>query len=350
MSDDVDEVFPPEPEDPQVTLLRTTNARLSKQLEELRASRAEVVGAVYQAVSDTMQGLDLKSVPKPKLDRRRKTPEVACVGIGDWQLGKVTPDYNSEVCEERIERLAEKVKLIADIQRSDHPVKECHVWAHGDFLEGELIFPGQAHKIDAGLYRQLCVNGTRIFTNLLKSLLSHFETVKVVGTIGNHGSIGGKFRKEMDPETNADRMLYKIVQYGFECAKEPRISWDIPDGPRERHWYAVDTIGTHRTLVVHGDQIRGWGGIPWYGANKKALGWKVGGIPEDFDDVISGHFHTPAKITINSITYRFTGSPESYNTYASEHLAAAGRPSQHLQFVHPEKRVTAEHTIWLDEN
>ena len=70
----------------------------------------------------------------------------------------------------------------------------------------------------------------------------------------------------------------------------------------------------------------------------------------DFDDVYIGHFHTPTKMTFNTIQMRISGSPESTNTYASESLAAIGRPSQPLMFVHPEKGiVTAEYNCWLDK-
>jgi hypothetical protein len=346
---EVEEVFEAE-ESPTVKELRASNNRLSRQLEKARVGRVEQVEAIYQAAKDALSSASFPSIKPPKPDNRVRGAEVACVGIGDWQLGKTTPNYDSDVCAERIERLANKVIQLTDIQRADHPVKECHVWGIGDHVEGELIFPGQAHKIDSGLYRQVCINGLQIMDRFLSRMLGHFDKVKFFGIPGNHGQPGGPARREYDPETNADRMLYRIVEHGFKCRGDKRIEFVIPDGPRERNWYAVDKIGDYSTLLVHGDQIRGWGGIPWYGANKKALGWKVGGIPDHFDDVISGHFHTPARVTINTVTYRFIGSPESYNTFAQEHLAAAGRPSQHLQFVHPKRRVSAEYTVWLDQD
>ena len=63
-----------------------------------------------------------------------------------------------------------------------------------------------------------------------------------------------------------------------------------------------------------------------------------------------GNWHTPTKMTFNTVQCRISGSPESTNEYAIEKLAAVGRPSPHLQFVHPEKGiVTAEYTCWLDD-
>jgi hypothetical protein len=274
--------------------------------------------------------------------------ETAVAILSDWQLGKVTPSYSSEVCEQRIAQYADKVASLTNIQRKDHPVKALHVWLLGDLLEGELIFAGQAHRIDASLYRQVTVDGPRILGDFLRRMLTVFETVHVTAVIGNHGAIAGPFRKEMDPEANGDRMIYRIVQQLL--VKEKRLTWVIPDGPRERNWYAIDRIGNYSCLLFHGDQIRGgFAGFPWYGLAKKVWGWSSGAISEPFQDVALGHFHTPTRATLNRITARVNGSTESDNTYAQEELAASGRPSQWLIFVEPAQGlVTCEYLVRLD--
>jgi DNA repair exonuclease SbcCD nuclease subunit len=152
-------------------------------------------------------------------------------------------------------------------------------------------------------------------------------------------------------------MLYQIMNLMFQ--DQPRITFNIPDGRGERNFYAIDKIGNYSSLLIHGDQFNT---ISSMGALKnKIYGWKVGAITktaveedgfvikEHFDDVFSGHFHTPSKFTFNTVQLRISGSPESTNTYAIERLGAVGRPSQPLLFVHPEKGiVTAEYNCWLD--
>ena len=190
--------------------------------------------------------------------------------------------------------------------------------------------------------------------NFVTKMLENFEKVTFVGVIGNHGSIGGRARRDHDPETNADRMLYRIVELMFE--NEKRISFNIPDGRGERHWYAIDSIGKYKSLLIHGDQFGSLSSF--YSFQKKVYGWKIGGIErkdndgnliDEFNDVYFGHFHTPTKMTFNTVQCRISGSPESTNTYAIEVLGAVGQASQPLMFVHPEKGiVTAEYTCWLD--
>lgn len=330
-----------------VESLRASNERLSRQLTALKMSRYDLVDAVYRAAKDSAAGLSLKSIKPPAKDSRKKTAETAVAVLSDWQLAKVTPTYNSKICEERIELYTEKVLKLTEIQRADHPVRELRVWLLGDIVEGELIFPGQSHLIDSSLYRQVTVDGPRILCNALRRLASGFEKVHVVGVIGNHGAIGGSTRRDHDPETNADRMLYRICQQIL--AHEPNITWAIPDGPGERNWYAVDNLGNRSYLLIHGDQIRGgFAGFPFYGLAKKSWGWATGAIPEHFDEVILGHWHQPTRVTLNRITARVNGSTESYNTYAMEQLAAVGRPSQWLLFAHPENGITAEYCVYLD--
>lgn len=328
--------------------LKISYSKLLQEYEKLKAKEDHLADAVYRAVTEQIKdGTPLAPVKTvaPKKDTRKSSEEVAVAVLADWQLSKVTPDYNSAVCEERIEKYAEKVIHLTEIQRQDHPVRHLKIWALGDIVEGELIFPGQSFLIDGGLYRQVTVDGPRIMKNFITKMLENFETVTFTGVIGNHGAIGGRARRDHDPETNADRMLYRIVQLMFENDK--RITFNIPDGRGERNWYAIDTIGNYKSLLIHGDQF---GSLStFYSFQKKVYGWKVGAIQEEFTDVYSGHFHTPTKMTFNTVQMRISGSPESTNTYAMESLAAIGRPSQPLMFVHPERGiVTAEYTCWLD--
>jgi|APSaa5957512535_1039671.scaffolds.fasta_scaffold02340_9 hypothetical protein len=326
-----------------VAELRSTSARLSRQLQKEKHKNSELVDAVFRAASDSAAGLTLSPVKSPKRDRRKAGEQVAVAVLSDWQLGKQTPSYNSVVCEERIERYADKLESIVKMHRGNTPVHELRVYLLGDIVEGEEIFPGQAHLIDSSLYQQMTVDGPRILCNFLQHMLTIFKKVHVVGVIGNHGSLGGRSRKDYNGETNADRMLYNICRQILH--KEKRLSWFIPWEKDERMWYAVDNIGEHGFLLAHGDQIRG--GLV-HGLAKKTWGWAVGGVPEKFNEVIIGHWHQPTRMTLNTITARVNGSTESDNTYAQEQLAAIGRPSQWLLMVHPKHGVSAEYCVYLD--
>ena len=327
-----------------VDFLRSENKRLARLVDRYKNVRDEAGHIVYQAAYDAFNEFELPKISKPSFPKSSSTSETAVAVLADWQMGKVTPDYNTEVLAKRMDLYMEKLIEITNIQRTHHPVKNLHVWILGDIVEGEEIFPGQSHLIDSGIYRQVGVNGPKILGNFLKTALEHFEHVHVTAVIGNHGAVGGRMRKQHDPETNMDRLLYKICEMIFES--EGRISFNIPDGKGERNWYAVDYIGSYGTLLIHGDQMPSPSAT--HGYYKKVMGWKDGAIPERFDDVFMGHYHQQAKMTLGSTILRVSGSPESYNTYAQEYFHSMSRPCQHLMFVHPDNGVTSEYSIWLD--
>lgn len=326
-------------------LLRSENRRLAKAVDKYKNVKDEAVLAVYQAAYDAFSSFDMPQIKSPSIKSAKTgTPETAVAVFADWQLGKVTPTYNSDILGRRIETYTEKLLDITQLQRADHPVDNLHVWLLGDIVEGEEIFPGQSHLIDSGLYRQVGINGPEIISTFLKTALENFKHVHVTGVIGNHGAVGGRARKQHDPETNMDRLLYKIVELIFK--DEPRITFNIPDGKGERNFYAVDNIGNYSSLLIHGDQMPA--PTSYYGYYKKVMGWKDGAIPEHFDDVFMGHYHQQFKMTIGSGLLRISGSPESHNTYAQEYFSSMSRPCQHLMYIHPENGVTSEYSIWLD--
>jgi hypothetical protein len=334
--------------------LRDALNRTLRALDKACATKEDLVEAVYRASLDAFRGVDIPAVPKPAPDHRKGREEVAVLVLSDWQLGKKTPTYSSGVCAKRIALLTSKVRQIAALHSVSRPVRDIHCFAIGDFLEGELVFPGQAHRIDASLYRQLAT-GTEMYVNLLRALAGTFRTVTTWEVDGNHGAIGGSQRREMHPETNADRILYHFA--AELTAAEPRIVHHMTDPVGEANWYHVAAIGKYRSLLVHGQEFRGTAGMPWYSIQKHVGGWALGAI-NDFVtgfgaggdvDIDCGHWHMPASITLNHVTFRCNGSTESYNTYAQQQLASVGRPSQSLRFVDPVKgRVTACYTIWLD--
>lgn len=323
---------------------RKTIRRLQRNLAIEKSRTDEITEAIYKALSDGIAGLELPPVEPPEKDRRRSGEETAVVVWSDWQLGKATPSYGSEVCEERIERYCQKADRIVDVQRQDHPVKRVALFLLGDMIEGELIFPGQAHEIDSSLYEQVAVDGPRILGAGVRWAASRFEHVDVYAVPGNHGYLGGRARRDYHPLSNGDRMLYTFVEQ--LTADLDNVDWHVTS-----EWWQVADLGDKcRFMLLHGDQVRGWAGVPWYGWTKKVLAWSsLSSIwPEmQFDHVAAGHFHTPVSMYVNGRRLWINASTESHNPYALEQLAAAGEPAQWLMFVKPGKGVTAEYLVDL---
>jgi hypothetical protein len=306
---------------------------------KLKHKTGELVAAVYQAAKDAGLATPPVKVKTPAKDTRKGKAEVALIHCTDWQLGKKTVSYDKETCAQRIERFIDKSIAITDIQRKHHPVREAVLFLGGDMVEGLGIFPGQAWEVDALLYEQL-FNTSHIISQTITTLASNFESVRVVCEYGNHGRIGRK--GEMPAGDNIDRIAYEIARN--------KVGHLVKDWQSSDAWYQIIKIGNYKALLVHGDEIKSFGGnTPAFGILRKVNAW-AGGVIEDFHDCYMGHWHTPMSLTMSNGGRIFvTGSPESHNEYAREFVAATGIPSQRLHFIDPEKgRVAAEYVVWLD--
>lgn len=319
---------------------RDINRRLQAKLARAEAQTADLVAAVYQAAHDAAVLIGKpEPVPAPPKDQR-KHPEAALIHFTDPQYGKLTTSYNMDVCRQRVELLGQKVVLLTDIQRADHPVTEAHLALGGDFTENVNIFPGQHFEIEAGLYEQL-FGIAKITGDLILTLLQHFEVVHVWEEDGNHGRLGR--RGDFPLGDNTDRMSYEITRQQF--LNEPRLVWHS-----KFSWYNHMSIGNYGAVLVHGDEIKSFGGnTPYFGILRKANAWATGVIPGEWQDIYMGHYHTWAELPLaNGGLVYMTGSPESDNEYAREFVAAQGPPTQLLNFIDLERgRVTAKYQVYL---
>lgn len=320
--------------------LEKTLRRLQRQLADAKAKSADLVAAVESAAHDAaLIAGPAKSVPFPsKRKQGGKRAEIALLHLTDWQLGKHTSSYDTDVCRERVHRVVQKTIRLADIQRAAHPVDEIIVMLGGDMIENIQTFPGQPFEVDSTLFGMV-FEAANLIEEVLLALLAEFKTVRVYEVAGNHGRIGKKSDGVPD---NWDRILCRIVR---DRLSQDRLEWHEPSS-----WYEIVEAGEYRAMLVHGDQIKSFGGnTPAFGIIRKSTAWSSG-VTEAFDDVYLGHYHHVSQFQLpNGGRVFMTGSTESGSEYAREFVAAKGRPSQRLHFIDPDAgRVTAEYIIWLD--
>ena len=331
--------------------LQADNAKLLRQLDEAKSMSRDLVAAVYRAARKAADQVTYRPVAAPRAERRKDDPETAILLVSDWQLGKRTPTYSTEVCAKRIALYADRVRRLVGIQRADRPIRKAVVCLLGDLVEGETIFPGQAWRVDASLFRQVLLDGPEILGTLLRDLLNYFEEVEVHDVVGNHGRIGR--RGDYHPETNADAMLYHATHQ--QLRGEARLRWLPNYQPGERAWYRVFSVGRNAFFCFHGDQMRGGGfaGIPMYGFIRAIMSWASGTLPQQFRYGLCGHWHSMWSIPVNQTHEGLArilwvnGSTESGNTWLQEEIKAQNPPGQWLMFAHDRRGVTVEHRVWL---
>lgn len=320
--------------------------RSQAQLHKAKAKTADLVAAVYEAAHDAalVNGTP-RPVPPPAKDRRKGAAEVALLHMTDTHIGAVTESYNSDVAARRVNETVAKTVKLTDIQRAEHPVRECVVMLGGDLIEQTAQFSHQVWGVDQTTFDQV-FTAARVIGDALLTLLTHFDALTVYEVPGNHGRVGrGKGRQSLDYEaaTNWDRIVGRVIRDSL--AGQERVTWHDAET-----WYHVGAIGEYRFLVHHGDTIRGFGGnIPAYGIIRKHLSWASGVMPP-FTDAYLGHFHTPMSLPLSAGQRVFvTPSLVSDSAFAKEWVASTSIPGQRLHFIDPVRgRVTSEYLLWLD--
>lgn len=335
---------PPEADPEEIRDLRHQLTQARKQLARYR-SRFGVLREALLEVLETPP--PLKVPPLPKLGGKRKREErTAVIHVSDTQGGKETATYNMEMMRHRLLLAARKVITITDDLRHAYKIDEIRVYLGGDLVEGERIFRHQAHLIDRHLLDQAVRVGPSIFVEFILALLAHFRRVKVISVPGNHG----RDDHTSHPETNWDTVCGDVIRailLGSDAHPRRELA-----GRLEMHvepgWYYVDRMpGGWGNLLIHGDQISGgFAGHPWYGSSRRVHGWYQA-IPEPFDYVFYGHFHTRAMATVNFTEWRANGTTESDNEFARSQMAAAGYPCQSLYYFNEEYGLVQEHNLYL---
>ena len=315
------------PDNPEVVELRSTLRRTQRDLARAKAKTEDYKEVLYQAARDAAISIGKATVPpKPKKDKRKGNAEVALVHTTDWQVGKQTSTYNSEVAEQRLAvELPQKIERLTELQREAHPVREAHYLVGGDMVEGITIFPGQAWAVDSTLFTQL-FHAANILERQLLHGLSVFDVVHVWEEKGNHGRIG---RKGENPDTdNVDLFMYRIVQERFR--NEPRIVWHNLVAP---HIWNHVKIGNYSALLFHGDEIKSFGGncvTPDVRVLTRDLRWVPAGELQVGDDLLAFTEHgdpvrkyCDAKVTATGLhkreVWKLTFADGSYVRCTPEH-------------------------------
>lgn len=318
-----------------IKLLKDENRALRARLSHAGGKAEILVEAVKEALADYEP-----PVVKPRKEsKRRAETEVAVLHLSDTQFGKVTKTYDSEIATKRVAEYIDRSLACIEAHRHYANVDEAVLMLGGDMIEGELIFPGQAHSIDQSVLEQAVETCPRAMADAVLRLASEVKRLRVVCVAGNHGRPASKHAGS-HPKTNWDRVCYETAR--LMVGKQAGVTWNIPDD-----FYAVTDVLGHGLLMVHGHQIRGgFGGFPFYGVGKKLTGW-IDSVDEDWTHLFFGHLHTYTQGSINGRFWFCNGTTESDNGYAREELAASGKPVQRLQFWNKRHGLVADRPIYL---
>jgi hypothetical protein len=338
----------------QLGEIRQALFRTQEKLAKAKNYTDALVDATILGAKDAMLAMGpIPKVPVPNL-RTKKNLDYVEVGLwdtGDWQGAKVTPTYNSEVAQQRIDMFVDEAQSLTAARRATANIEEGVVLFGGDMIEGLFNFPSQAFEIDVSLFGQY-VWVSRKVVEVVRRALATYKRVTVSAEWGNHGRIGSK-RDNVPKNDNLDRMIFHLAKEILNSEIDSgRLIW-----PESAEDVQTVEIGNYRALNIHGDEVGRNGFASPATLIRHADRWKSGAFRVDgdfwdFRDVYLHHYHTHAEFPMaNGQGSVFqTGSTESDNRYARDSMASSAIPSQRVHFIDPKKgRVTAQHKVILLE-
>lgn len=308
---------------------------LTKKNKELMKD-ADLQEMLLGLAADNIKALPTVQAPAKHTPTKDITVEESILDLSDAHMDEVVygdqlgglNDYNFEVFCKRLEQASDSIISIHD-KMSGYKLQKLHVNALGDFVSG-IIHDDLAENSDGTVFETV-FNGAIVISQFLSELLTVFDEIEFTGVVGNHGRMQKEIRFK-NRYVNWDYFLYQVI--ALMMVNNPRIKFDLP-----RSFWVVKTQGGRKQLLLHGDNIKGWNGIPWYGINRavsrlQALLQSRGG----FDDVHLAHFHQTGALQNITGEVFINGSIIGGNEFSIGALFASGAPQQLFMGANPHKK------------
>ncbi|RMD47571.1 MAG: hypothetical protein D6834_00615 [Aquificota bacterium] len=311
---------------------------------------------LYELLSNSVKRFEppIINYQKPKRFLKKSLTAVAC--FSDWHIGEiVVPEhvdginaFDEQIAAARIELLVEKIIEIVELQRTHSNVDRLIVWLGGDMVSG-LIHEELRKNANLGEIKQVGLAGYLI-AQALAELSMNFEEIKVITSVGNHGRLDKK-KEAKNPYNSFDYISYQIAALSLQ--KYKNIKWDISSSMLK-----YEDIDEWVFVFSHGDEIKSWSSIPWYGmersfrAKQSMFLYKqtlsdYKGLVKPLHYMVVGHFHTGAEIPSGHGKIFINGSIKGIDEYSYKN-GWMSRPSQKLLFIDKKHGVVDNRDIWLD--
>lgn len=255
-------------------------------------------------------------------------------------------EFSSAIFDARLKRWTETVIRLLRDKAASHYIRELIIALGGDQVEGDEIYPGMAWQLEFDpIVQSLQLAGKlehalRTVVRFAREELG-VEYILVVGVPGNHGKVGGKRGGARPASYSWDYLVHEMLR--DKLREEPIDDWvNRADGGV--FFYAAG----HECLVVHGDEIRGWGGIPFYGiarfdAKSVRLHNRV------YRYLFMGHIHQPAEITTGSGAETIVSGDWVGPNNLTRVIVAGSRPQQRIVWFNEAHGVIGGERVFLTD-
>jgi len=324
-----------------------------KNLDNFRGAMRKSLG-IYdkQQIKANLEHSEVIQQPAPEIKikpikqegRRGEGEEVHLQPISDCHCGLLTPTYNIQVFKQRLETLQKAMVNLCLLHRKMRPIRELVVPFLGDQVQGEQYgVQGFVEEFEISAMEQVYDVLVPEFSNFFVNLLQIYPRIKIYGVEGNHGNIQRK-SAIMTKRSNWDIVFYRALKQAL--SRYSRIEVKTQDIGGE--WYQIFDVNGWKFLIVHGDMVVSYQGVPFYGIEKRGLRWKQSiGVSEPFDFVLSGHLHNPNELYNAGVRWWINGCFCSNSKFPLTRMGMRDISCQFSFFVNRKHGVSARYVIDL---
>lgn len=275
------------------------------------------------------------TIPKNLVGKR--VQENLTLIISDIHAGEVVTkeetydfnEYDFSIMVERIQNLFGTMLDISQTKLVGYKFRTLNIDLLGDMLSG-IIHEELAETNDLAIVEAILLTAF-VMASAISAISPYFERINIHGVVGNHGRLSKKVKYKKG-FNNYDYLFYQLLR--IFLAKHDHIKFDFP-----KSWFLVYKNNGYTVCIFHGDSIRTWAGVPWYGIqraiNKLSKMLAKKGIIVDIWEM--GHFHQDADIPDNVLV---NGSLIGPSEYSIKRLHSVSPAVQKLYGCHKDIGIT----------
>lgn len=331
----------PQPDPTNAKILKLEAQVISLRDETNRCKQAykaaQRENSVFEALVDEMRTV-VKPIKPPNIIKVKKNDtkikESLVMHLSDehadsivlpHQVGNLER-YDLRIAARRGEVYVDTAIRFTQQTLSNYQFDDLYVFANGDHVSGE-IHGAADHSYFRNMFQNALAVG-QMHAFMYRDLCVHFPRVHILYLSGNHGRRSVK-KDYQRPQDNWDYLVAEIAK--LHCADIENIDFNIPDS-----YSACLNINGHGFAVAHGDDIRSWNGIPWYGIERKTRRWAAlnAVVDREINYYCFGHFHNAATQAALSGETIINGSWVACDPYSYNSITAFTEPSQWIHGVH----------------
>lgn len=307
---------------------------------------------IVDLLRDVVQALPEVEVGKPrKRSRAVVREEEACLMVSDLELGEIVTkeetgglgEYNFDIFLRRARNFKHAVEKILRIHQAAYPIRHLNVFLLGDIVHG-LRHAGawSCADLEFDVVHQL-FRGVDAIAEMILYWIPLLEksdgkpSIRVECVPGNHGR--GARKGEEKHYVNWDFILYCFLAERLKANTLVEINPTMA-------WFRDIRVMNSNILLLHGEDTRGWMGLPYYGLVRDA-GRYESMMKKFFDAICVAHWHQKAEIPTNSAEILVNGAWVGGSAYSLKQLKATSQPCQTM-FGVCDKGITWRYSINLD--